>query len=96
MAQVSIGCCVAGAKAVATGGWLTKRKSRHLRAGEAGRWSSEFFHNLGLHRLRGTVRYPGGFVTPVRETSPVSRVRENRTHGLKGGLAPTRPSTGKG
>jgi RNA-directed DNA polymerase len=35
-----------------------KRKGRHLRAGEAARWTSDYFHNLGLHRLRGTVRYP--------------------------------------
>jgi len=37
---------------------LVKRKGRHLRAGEAGRWTREYFHNLGLIRLRGTVRYP--------------------------------------
>ncbi len=35
-----------------------KRKGRHLRPGEAERWTREYFHNLGLHRLRGTVRYP--------------------------------------
>jgi group II intron reverse transcriptase/maturase len=35
-----------------------KRKGRQLRAGEADRWTSEYFWNLGLHRLRGTVRYP--------------------------------------
>jgi group II intron reverse transcriptase/maturase len=35
-----------------------KRKGRHLRAGETERWSRDYFHNLGLHRLRGTVRYP--------------------------------------
>jgi RNA-directed DNA polymerase len=35
-----------------------KRKGRHLRAGEVGRWTRDYFHNLGLHRLRGTVRYP--------------------------------------
>jgi group II intron reverse transcriptase/maturase len=36
-----------------------KRKGRHLRPGEAVRWTREYFWNLGLHRLRGTVRYPG-------------------------------------
>jgi hypothetical protein len=36
-----------------------KRKGRHLRKGEAQRWTSDYFYNLGLHRLRGTVRYPG-------------------------------------
>ena len=35
-----------------------KRKGRRLQAGEAGRWSREYFQNLGLHRLRGTVQYP--------------------------------------
>jgi group II intron reverse transcriptase/maturase len=35
-----------------------QRKGRHLRPGEADRWTSDYFHNLALHRLRGTVRYP--------------------------------------
>ena len=35
-----------------------QRKGRHLRPGEVERWSREYFHGLGLHRLRGTVRYP--------------------------------------
>ncbi|MBX3200257.1 MAG: hypothetical protein KF850_21575 [Labilithrix sp.] len=35
-----------------------KRKERNLRAGEVRAWSREYFENLGLHRLRGTVRYP--------------------------------------
>jgi len=35
-----------------------KRKGRQLRPGDVKRWSSEYFHGLGLHRLRGTVRYP--------------------------------------
>jgi hypothetical protein len=35
-----------------------KRKGRHLRPGEVERWSRDYFHDLGLHRLRGTVRYP--------------------------------------
>lgn len=35
-----------------------KRKGRNLRAGEERRWSREYFENLGLHRLRGTVKYP--------------------------------------
>ena len=34
------------------------RKGRHLRPGEAARWTRESFWNLGLHKLRGTVRYP--------------------------------------
>jgi group II intron reverse transcriptase/maturase len=34
------------------------RKGRNLKPGEASRWTRESFHNLGLHRLRGTVHYP--------------------------------------
>jgi RNA-directed DNA polymerase len=34
------------------------RKGRHLRPGEAKRWTRESFWNLGLYRLRGTVCYP--------------------------------------
>jgi len=36
-----------------------KRKGRHLKAGEARRWTPRYFQGLGLHRLGGTVRYPG-------------------------------------
>jgi len=39
--------------------FLIKRKGRHLRAGEADKWTRAFFEALGLHRLRGTIRYPG-------------------------------------
>jgi RNA-directed DNA polymerase len=35
-----------------------KRKGRHLRPGEAARWTRECFENLGLYRLRGTIRFP--------------------------------------
>jgi hypothetical protein len=35
------------------------RKGRNLKPGEATRWTRESFWNLGLHRLRGTVQYPG-------------------------------------
>jgi group II intron reverse transcriptase/maturase len=35
-----------------------QRKGRNLRPGEWERWTRDSFHNLGLHRLRGTVRYP--------------------------------------
>ena len=35
-----------------------KRKGRNLKPGEATRWTSEYFWQLGLHRLRGTVQYP--------------------------------------
>jgi group II intron reverse transcriptase/maturase len=64
--------------------FLVKRKGRNLRAGEAQKWDRDFFQDLGLHRLRGTVRYPGASELLRFEDPPVSRVREIRTHGLKG------------
>jgi RNA-directed DNA polymerase len=59
--------------------WLYRRGGQ--RATRRGLWSSEQFWGMGLYRLRGTVRYPAQ-ATPGR--SSLSRVRENRTHGLKG------------
>jgi RNA-directed DNA polymerase len=38
---------------------LVKRKGRNLRAGEADSWTADWLVGLGLHRLRGTIRYPG-------------------------------------
>lgn len=35
-----------------------RRKGRNLKPGEAQRWNEDYFHALGLYRLRGTVRYP--------------------------------------
>jgi group II intron reverse transcriptase/maturase len=35
-----------------------KRKGRNIRPGEVRRWTREAFEKLGLHRLRGTVKYP--------------------------------------
>ena len=37
---------------------LVKRHGRQLRAGQAAPWTGDFFHALGLHRLRGTIQYP--------------------------------------
>ena len=38
---------------------LIKRKGRNLRAGEAAAWTPDWLHAHGLHRLMGTIRYPG-------------------------------------
>ncbi len=38
--------------------FLVRRHGRHLRPGQAEQWTRAFFWNHGLHRLRGTVRYP--------------------------------------
>jgi group II intron reverse transcriptase/maturase len=35
-----------------------KRKGRNLRPGDIDRWTRDYFHGLGLVRLRGTVKYP--------------------------------------
>jgi RNA-directed DNA polymerase len=37
---------------------LIKRRGRNLRAGQAGRWTEAWFHDQGLHKLSGTIRYP--------------------------------------
>ncbi len=39
-------------------GLRLKRAGRNLRAGQAQKWDREYFESLGLHRLRGTIRYP--------------------------------------
>jgi group II intron reverse transcriptase/maturase len=35
-----------------------KRKGRHLRPGEMRAWTRDAFEDLGLYRLRGTIRFP--------------------------------------
>lgn len=37
---------------------LIKQRGRNLRAGQAQRWSEDWFHDQGLHKLLGTIRYP--------------------------------------
>ena len=37
---------------------LVKRHGRQLRPGQSARWTADFFHALGVHRLRGSIRYP--------------------------------------
>jgi len=37
---------------------LIKRHGRNLRPGQAAQWTPDYFHALGLHRLRGTIQYP--------------------------------------
>jgi len=75
---------------------MRRRKGRNLKAGEMRRWTRQAFHKLGLHKLLGTVRYPGNAKLPRPERPPVSRVREIRTHGLNGGLTHSRRKTEEG
>ncbi|HUP73078.1 MAG TPA: group II intron reverse transcriptase/maturase [Acidimicrobiales bacterium] len=37
---------------------LIKKRGRNLRARQADRWTPSWFHDQGLHRLMGTIRYP--------------------------------------
>jgi group II intron reverse transcriptase/maturase len=59
--------------------WQFRRGGQ--RATKRAPYTGDQLHGMGLHRLMGTVRYPAQ-ATPRR--SSLSRVRENRTHGLKG------------
>jgi len=38
---------------------MVKRHGRNLRAGQADRWTRQWFGEMGLHQLMGTIRYPG-------------------------------------
>ncbi len=38
--------------------FLVKRTGRNLHAGRAERWTPQWLWDLGLHQLRGTIRYP--------------------------------------
>jgi RNA-directed DNA polymerase len=61
--------------------WMGRRGGQRPQRME--KWTHDRFVDMGLYRLRGTVKYPAQ-ATSVR--SSLSRVRENRTHGLKGGV----------
>lgn len=62
--------------------WIQRRGGQRTRY-RWDAWPRERLHTeMGLYRLRGTVRYPAQ-ATPQRPSE--SRVREIRTHGLKGG-----------
>jgi len=37
---------------------LIKKRGRNLRAGQVDRWTAAWFHDQGLHKLLGTIRYP--------------------------------------
>jgi RNA-directed DNA polymerase len=40
------------------GSLMVSKRGRNLHAGQADAWTEEWFNGHGLHRLRGTVRYP--------------------------------------
>jgi group II intron reverse transcriptase/maturase len=66
--------------------WQKRRGGQRTRF-RYDRWPPERLHEMGLHRLRGTVRYPRAAAPrkPCQENPPASCVREIRTHSLKGG-----------
>jgi RNA-directed DNA polymerase len=66
--------------------WLWRRGGQRSRF-RPRQWPFERLFAMGLHQLRTSVRYPAQAAS-LRPS--VSRVRETRTHGLKGGLALTR------
>jgi len=68
--------------------WLWRRGGQRTRF-RPSKWPRERLHGMGLWRLRGTVCYPAQ-ATPRRPS--VSRVRENRTHGLTGGPVSLTPA----
>ncbi len=37
---------------------MVQKRGRNLRAGQADQWTEPWFNGHGLHRLRGTIRYP--------------------------------------
>jgi len=39
--------------------FLIRRYGRNLKPGQATAWTADWFRDIGLHRLRGTIRYPG-------------------------------------
>jgi group II intron reverse transcriptase/maturase len=71
-------------------GLRIKRAGRQLKARVTSTWTRDYFVSLGLHRLRGTVKYPEATQYRWHESPPASRVRESRTHGFHGGRMETR------
>jgi hypothetical protein len=60
--------------------WQLRRGGQRTRF-RPDRWPSQRLHDLGLYRLRGTVKYPA---QAMSGKPSVSCVRETRTHSLKG------------
>lgn len=71
-------------------GLRIKRAGRQLDVTAVDKWDRDYFVRLGLHRLRGTVKYPETTQYRWLESSPASRVQEICTHGFNGGRTETR------
>lgn len=61
--------------------WLWRRGGQRTRF-RPSKWPFARLHEMGLHQLRTRVRYPS---QATEQRPSVSRVRENRMHGLNGG-----------
>jgi group II intron reverse transcriptase/maturase len=72
--------------------WLWRRGGQRTRFSPT-KWPHDRLFAMGLHRLRTRVRYPAK-ASPIM--SSASRVREIRTHGLKGGPTETTAEKRKG
>ncbi len=46
--------------------WMRRRHGRQLRPGQAQQWTRQWFWDLGLHRMLGTIRYPKQCKVPVK------------------------------
>ena len=63
--------------------WMARRGGQRTNF-SVSKWPAKRLYGIGLHQLHTTVRYSAQ-ATPRRPSE--SRVREIRTHGLKGGTA---------
>jgi group II intron reverse transcriptase/maturase len=61
---------------------MVRRRGRNLRAGQAETWTPNWFWNMGLHRMLGTIRYPKQckllVKTPVKPYAGKPHVRFER------------------
>ncbi|MFL5262482.1 MAG: group II intron reverse transcriptase/maturase [Anaeromyxobacteraceae bacterium] len=48
--------------------FMVRRHARHMGAGRAAAWTPDWFWGQGLHRMRGTIRYPKPCKLPVKTT----------------------------
>jgi RNA-directed DNA polymerase len=72
--------------------WLWRRGGQRTRFSSS-KWPHDRLFAMGLHRLRKRVKYPAK-ASSIRPSA--SRVREIRTHGLKGGPTETTVKQRKG
>ena len=68
---------------------MVKQRGRNLRAGQARKWTADWFHGLGLHRSRSTIRCRRRPSTGKKIIGgPCAR---NRKPGIERGMGETAP-----